>query len=243
MNMPETVSHKPEYVAPGEFWEGVRDCLPICAGVAPFGITCGVMGITAGLTAAETVAMSLLVFAGASQFAVISMLAAGITGWGMLVGTTLLVNLRHLVMGASLAPYLAGLPLSWQALLAFGMTDEAYALTIGRIERAGYSAAYHLGANLAIYVVWVLGTAAGAGVGSRIADPLAWGLDFVMPATFLVLLIPRLVSRTGRIVCAVAAVTAAAGAMYLPGKWYIIVATLAASAVGRSLEGRKRRAD
>jgi len=86
------------------FWLAVRESMPIMCGIIPFGITCGVMGLTAGLNSLETVFMSVLVFAGASQFIAIDMLAAGITGFGVIVFTTLLVNLRHLLMGASLAP-------------------------------------------------------------------------------------------------------------------------------------------
>ncbi|MGI5838584.1 MAG: AzlC family ABC transporter permease [bacterium] len=240
--MKQSDAKEKEPGAAGDFRTAVLDCLPVCAGVAPFGIACGIMGIAAGLTTAEMMAMSLLVFAGAAQFIAISMLTAGITGWGMLVGTTLLVNLRHVLMGASLAPHQQGLPLFRQALLAFGLTDESYALTIGRIRSHGYSSAYQMGASTAVYVVWAVATAAGCGMGSRIPDPLAWGMDFIMPATFLALLIPRLTDRTNLAVCGVAALAAAAGAVYLPGKWYIIAATVAASVVGRWAEGGKNNA-
>lgn len=221
----------------GDFWLAVRDTLPILVGVTPFGITCGIMGLAAGLKPAEIIAMSLFVFAGSAQFIAITMIAAGVTGWGMLIFTTLLVNLRHLLMGASIAPYLSRLPLPLQALLCFGMADESYALTIGRIQRTGYSPAYQLGANTAMYITWAAATVFGVALGSQINDPLAWGLDFIMPITFLVLLIPRLIDRNSLLVCALAAVAAAAGAIYLPGKWYIVVSAIVASAVGGILEG------
>ncbi len=222
--------------------QAIKDSLPVMLGVIPFGITCGVMGTTAGLTSLETMSMSLLVFAGAAQFFSITMLGAGVMDWGLIVFTTLLINLRHFIMGASLAPYMLKLPLPFQALLSFGLTDESYAITANRIFKSGYNPHYQLGASAALYVTWAVSTLAGVILGSQIADPLEWGLDFAMPATFLVLLIPRLVDRTSLYVCAAAGITAVLGALYLPGKWYIIIACLIPSILG-SIIDRKERED
>lgn len=219
-----------------EYIQGVRDSIPIMMGVVPFGITCGIMGLTAGLTPVETVLMSVLVFAGAAQFISISMLGAGITGWGLIVFTTLLINLRHLFMGASLAPHLLKLPLVRQLLLTFALTDESYAITVNRIAKVGYNADYQMGSSWGLYFVWMLSTVLGVLVGSYIPDPLAWGLDFAMPATFLAMLIPRLTDSVSVAVSLVSAVTAVIGAAYLPGKWYIIAACLAACLTGGLLE-------
>lgn len=221
-----------------DFWHGVIDSGPLLLGIVPFGITCGIMGLTAGLTGLETVLMSFVVFAGASQFIAITMIGAGITGWGVIVLTTLLVNLRHLLMGVSLAPYLIRQPVSYQALLSFLLTDESYAMTVSRIAQNGYSAPYQLGVSISIYLSWGLATGAGVAAGSYIPDPLAWGLDFAMPATFLVLLLPRLTDKISVTVCLVAAVVAVIGAAYLPGKWYMIAACGAAVLVGGLMEGR-----
>ncbi|BBB90035.1 MAG TPA: AzlC family ABC transporter permease [Methylomusa anaerophila] len=226
-------------LATTDFWLGARDSIPIIIGVVPFGITCGVMGLAAGLTPVETVLMSLLVFAGAAQFISISMIAAGVTGWWLIVCTTLLVNLRHLLMGASLAPHLMRLPALKQMLLTFGMADETYAITINRITQNGYSASFQLGSNTAAYLTWAGSTIAGVLMGGYIPDPLAWGLDFAMPATFLAMLIPRLADRNSFVVCGVASLTAVLGALYLPGKWYIIVACFAASITGGLIDRRQ----
>lgn len=219
-----------------EFWLGVRDSIPLVVGVIPFGITCGIMALTAGLTGGEALLMSMFVFAGAAQFIAITMLGAGINGWGIIVVTTLLINLRHLLMGASLAPYIIRLPISLQALLSFGMVDETYAITMDRVQKKGYNASYQLGANVFFYSAWIVSTAVGVLLSGYISDPLAWGLDFAMPAIFLAMLIPRLVSPTAVVVCGVAAVAAIIGVLYLPGKWYIIIACLAATAVGGLME-------
>lgn len=220
-----------------EFYQGIIATGPILLGIIPFGITCGIMGLTAGLTQVETVFMSLLVFAGASQFVAITMIAGGITSWIVLAMTALLVNLRHLLMGASLAQYMIKQTLPKQLLLSFLLTDEAYAVTTSRIYQKGYSAAYHLGVSLSLYFSWVLSTLAGVLAGSYISDPMSWGLDFAMPATFLVLLFPRLKCRISIIVCIVSALLAVAGSIWLPGKWYMITACVGATLIGGLLEG------
>ena len=219
-----------------EFWIGVRESIPLVVGVIPFGITCGIMSLTAGLTSGEAILMSMFVFAGAAQFIAITMIGAGIKGWGIIVFTTLLINLRHLLMGASLAPYIIRLPIFLQALLSFGMVDETYAITIDRIHKKGYSANYQLGANMMFYSGWIFSTAVGVLLSGYISDPLAWGLDFAMPAIFLAMLIPRLVSPAAGMVCGVAAIATIIGVVYLPGKWYIIAACLAAAVVGGLME-------
>ncbi len=180
--------------------------------------------------------MSLTVFAGAAQFISLPMFAAG-AGLMMISLTALLINLRHLLMGASLVPYMEKLSLPWKAFLCFGMADETYAVAISRAQAVGYSRDYHFGCNATGYVTWVASTVLGVVLGSRISDPLAWGLDFAMPATFLALLIPRLTDRVSFGVCLVATVVSVATALLIPGKWYIIVACLAAVVAGAWMEG------
>jgi len=232
----------PAWQLSADHWQGAYDSIPVMMGVIPFGITYGVVGLAVGLTPSETLLMSLLVFAGAAQFVSATMIGMGTVDFSLIVFTTLLINLRHLLMGASLTPYVTRLPLARQALLAFGMVDETYAITMSRIQKHGYSEHYQLGTNSAFYLIWILSTLTGIVLGAYIPDPLNWGLDFAMPATFLAMLMPRLVNKTSITVCLVAAVIAALSALYLPGKWYIIIACLSASLAGGLLEGRDSRA-
>lgn len=218
-----------------ELYKGVKDTLPIMLGVVPFGLAYGTVAQATGLGPGETIMMSLLVFAGAAQFVSLPMFAEG-AGMVMIGFTALLINLRHLLMGASLSPYMARMPVSLKALLCFGMADETYVVTINRAQSAGYSAAYQLGSNAIAYVTWAFSTIAGVMLGSNIKDPLSWGLDFAMPATFLALLIPRLIDRISLTVGLVAAVTSVVAAVAIPGKWYIIIACLTAVAVSGFLE-------
>lgn len=225
-----------------QFREGMIDTIPIMFGVFPFGLAYGIVAQSNGLTAGETMAMSLLVFAGAAQFVCLPMFAES-AGLAMISLTAFLINLRHLLMGASLAPHMAGLSTPLKALLAFGMADETYAITIQRIQQKGYSPAYQLGSNTAGYFTWALSTAGGILLGSHLSDPLSWGLDFAMPATFLALLIPRLTNKVSLAVCLVAAGVSLWAAIAIPGKWYIIIACLSGVAAGGLMERRETHAD
>lgn len=219
-----------------DFYEGITDTLPLMFGVFPFGLAYGIFSHSMGLSSGETIAMSGLVFAGAAQFVSLPMFAEG-AGPVMIGITTLLINLRHLLMGASLAPYMSGMPMSLKAVLSFGMADETYAVTISRAQSQGYTAAYQMGSNVTGYVTWLLSTAGGIWLGSYITDPLSWGLDFAMPATFLALLIPRLVDRVSVFICLISALVAVSAFIFIPGKWYIIIACLAAITAGWFMEG------
>ncbi len=221
-----------------EFRAGIRDTLPLMLGVFPFGLAYGIFGQSVGLTSGETLLMSLTVFAGAAQFISLPMFAAG-SGLVMISLTALLINLRHLLMGASLVPYMEKLSMPWKAFLSFGMADETYAVTISRAQDVGYSRDYHFASNATGYVTWAVSTVLGVMLGNHISNPLAWGLDFAMPATFLALLVPRLIDRTSAAVGGVAAVVSVAAALLIPGKWYIILACMAAVTVGAWMEGRE----
>lgn len=221
-----------------DFRKGASDTIPLTFGIIPFGLAYGILGKSIGLSSGETIAMSLLVFAGAAQFICLPMFAEG-TGLVMIGFTTLLINLRHLLMGASLAPYMNGLSMPFKALLSFGMTDESYAVTIQRAQAGCYSGAYQLGSNAVCYLSWVLSTVGGILLGNHISDPLSWGLDFAMPATFLALLIPHLQDKVSVIVCLVAVVASVGSAILIPGKWYIIIACLIAVMAGGLLEGKQ----
>lgn len=224
---------------------GIAKTLPLALGVAPFGLAYGILSISAGLTVAETVLMSLLVFAGASQLTAVAMLAGG-AGIPLIVASTFLINLRHLVMGLSISPFFTETTAGWRRLLAFAMCDEAYLLSIGHYREQEASQGnphFMLGAGGTIYVVWAITSVAGALAGHLIDDPLKWGLDFAMPATFLTMLLPQVVSRRMALVVLTSAVVATAAYLAIPGKWYMILAVIAGTVVGVALEtGAERRA-
>lgn len=223
-----------------QFRLGIAKTLPLAIGVAPFGLAYGVLAVGAKLTVLETMLMSLIVFAGASQLTAVAMLMSG-AGIPLVIASTLLINLRHLVMGLSMSPYFAETTSRWRRILAFTMTDESYLVSIGHFrEEQVEQGSPHLmlGAGLTIYVVWGLTSLAGALAGQAVHDPLRWGLDFAMPATFLTLLLPQIVSKRIAAVVTASATVAVASYLLIPGKWYMILAVIAGTVLGVVLETR-----
>ncbi len=216
------------------FQRGLLATLPLAPGVVAFGLLYGVMARQAGLSPWDAWAMSLIVHAGSAQFTALGMW--GDAGAGPIILTTLIINLRHLLMGASVAPYLRGLSPLWKALLALWMSDESYALTIAEYERGQGSHWYFLGANVGVYLEWTLSGLVGALLSSTIPDPGRYGLDLVFPLAFLGLLMAFLKGRVGLAVALGAGGLALVGANLLPGKWYVIVAGLLGSGLGLLLE-------
>ncbi|MBC8162532.1 MAG: AzlC family ABC transporter permease [Roseiflexaceae bacterium] len=220
-----------KHAARGQFRQGFADTVPIWIGAAPFGILYAVSALAAGLDWAQTLAMSLFVFAGASQFTAAGLFAAGVAPWTIIL-TTAIINARHLLLGASLAPFVRGTPAALKALMAFQLTDESYAVGMRRWLAGGGSPAYQFGSNLSLYLVWQLSTVAGILLGGQIPDPAAYGLDLVFPLTFIGLLVPLLKRRVDGLVAALAAALAVLGALVLPGSWYILLAGVVASGIG-----------
>jgi 4-azaleucine resistance transporter AzlC len=213
---------------------GLASTVPVVPGAVAFGLVYGVLARQAGLSLAATVTMSLLVFAGAAQFTAVGMW--GQAGGPLIVLTAFIINLRHLLMGASVAPHLRGQPGGWKALLAFGLTDESYALAISRYLTGDGSREFFLGANFGVYAGWNLSTLAGAVLGGLVADPGRWGIELVFPLTFLGLLVPLLTWPLRTVVALVSGVVAVATAPWLPGKGNLVLAIVVASGIGAALE-------
>ena len=210
--------------------------VPLVPGVAVFGLVYGVLARQAGLSLAATTLMSLLVFAGAAQFTAISMWAQA--SGPLIVLTSLMINLRHLLMGASMAPHLRRQPARWKAMLAFGLVDESYALAISRYLRGEGSREFFLGVNVAVYGSWVLGGLTGGVLGGLVLNPAGWGIDLVFPLTFLGLLVPLLTRPVTGAVAAASAIVAVVTAAWLPGKGNLVLAILLGSGIGTLLESR-----
>lgn len=220
-----------------EFLAGARDTIPLVVGAIPFGLIFGALAGSSGLSFGGAVAMSALVFAGSAQFIALGLLAAG-TGWPLIVLTTFVVNLRHALYSATLAPYLARLPQRWQAPLAFWLTDETFAVVAIRFRRAQPSPQrhwYYLGSALLMYVNWQLCTWLGLTAGQLMPDVATWGLDFAMPVTFIGMVVPYLKSRPMAATALVAGVVAVL-AHPLPNKLGLILAALAGIGAGWIVE-------
>ncbi len=232
----------------GEFLRGVRDELPILVGTTPFGLIYGVSAVGAHIPATMAQAMSFVIFAGSAQFVTAQLIGAGLPALVIIV-TAVVVNLRHLLYSASIAPYTRHLNRFWRIVLAYLLTDEAYAVAITHYREGDDAAAhstgahsyrhwYFLGAGLALWSCWQLSTAVGVFLGANV--PASWSLDFTLPLTFIALVVPTLRDRPA-VAAALAAGFVAILAVPLPLKSGIIVATLAGLVVGVSLETQMLR--
>lgn len=221
-----------------QFWAGARAEIPLLIGVIPFGLIYGAVALDAGLSPAEAQMMSSIVFAGSAQFITAQLVHDAVPGLVILM-TIAVVNLRHMLYSASLAPYVASLPMRWKALLSYLLTDEAYAPTILHYGKEGGTPQAHwfwLGAGGALWIFWQLSTAVGIFLGAAI--PESWSLEFALPLTFIAMLVPVLKDRPG-IAAALSAGVVALLAFSLPYKLGLIVAALVGIFVGTLLEGKK----
>ncbi len=226
--------NSPTDPSPGsEFWAGARDIIPLVVGAIPFGIIFGTLATTAGLSAGGTLAMSALVFAGSSQFIAAGLIAAK-TSWLLIVLTTFVVNLRHLLYAVSLLPYAKKLPQLWKVMMAFWLTDESFAVGIRRYESSessDFKHWYYIGGALAMYLNWQLCTLLGITVGQLVPNAAEWGLDFAMSVTFIGMVVPYVRNQPMAIAVVVAGVTAVLG-YGLPHKLGLMVAAIAGIVAG-----------
>jgi len=222
-----------------EFMSGVKAILPILLGVVPFGVTYGVLGIAAGLQIPATIGMSSIVFAGSAQIVAVQLFNAAAPALVILIAT-LMVNLRHVLYSASLAPRLKRLNYGWKCLLSYLLTDETYAVTIAHYNQSVGSSNKHwffLGSGLTMWSAWQVSTVAGVFLGAVIPKNLP--LDFTITLTFIALLVPMLKDRTS-VTVSVAAGIIAVCAIGLPFKLNLILAALAAVAIGLAVDSLKR---
>ncbi len=211
---------------------GARRAIPLALSVSAVGFAFGVLAHQAKLDVVDAVLMSGLVYAGASQFVALSLWAAMPLPVATIILTTFIVNLRHLLMGASLRPWFSRLP-PWRAYISvFFMVDESWALTMGEFAAGGRDAAFLLGSGMILFIAWVSSTVIGQTIGAFINNPAQWGLDFAFTAVFTALLVGMWKGKSNILPWAVAAVVAVAAAHWLPGKWYIILGGTAGSLFG-----------
>ena len=234
-------AHPSDQTAAGareELLRGILAEIPLLLGVIPFGMIYGVIAIQSGLTPATAQAASAVVFAGSSQFAMSQLVAGGASGLVIVVSIAA-INMRHAMYSASLAPHLAHLSAAWKALLAYLLTDEAYAVSIGHLQADGPRTHRHfflLGAGLTLWTAWQASTALGLFVGARL--PQSWSLDFTLPLTFIAIVVPQLKDRAGLWAALIAGGLAVA-LRGLPVGMGVLLAAVVGILAGTALERRQ----
>jgi 4-azaleucine resistance transporter AzlC len=207
--------------------EGALAAAPLMAGIVPWGVVAGVAMVSAGLTQVQSVAMSLLVFAGSAQLAVLPLLIAKAPLWVM-YATALAVNLRYVIYSAVLAPHFEHLSRPWRVLLSYITVDGIFALFVGKYrpdDAEAHKHWYYLGASLVMWTGWQAASMVGIFAGALI--PQAWSLEFTATLALIAVLVPLLHDRA--IVCAA---LAAGGVALAASKWPLNLGLLAAIAVG-----------
>lgn len=209
-------------------------------GVAPFGLIYGVIAVQSGIPALPAVLMSSIVFAGSSQFLIAQMVGANAPVL-IAFGAVVLVNLRHALYSASVAPALAHLPKRWKLALSYLLTDEAYAAAIPSLMATPRPANAHwvlAGSGLGLWSGWQLATVAGVLIGAQLPGNLE--LEFALPLTFIAIVVP-MINSTARGVAAVVAGAAALALASLPFKTGLLLAAVAGLVAGALLDGRRGR--
>ena len=225
------------------FWRGFRDGSPFILGVMPFGLLFGVLGTEAGLDLVEVMGMSVLVIAGAAQFAALSQMQENAPVI-MVLAAALAVNLRMAMYSASLAPHLGDAPFWKRAAVAYILVDKTYAVSIAEYDRHPAQStrdklAFYFGSAVPALVFWYASTLTGAMLGQTI--PPEFALDFAVPIAFMAIVAPML--RTlAHVAAALTSIVLALALAFLPYSAGLLIAAAAAMVVGAEVERRMGRA-
>ena len=221
-----------------EFLSGVRAELPLLLGVVPFGMIYGALALKAQLPLLAAQGMSSILFSGSAQFIATQIIATGAPA-AVIVLVVFVVNLRHALYSASVAPHLQKLTPGWKGLLAYLLTDEAYAVTIMHYNQESDPTHKHwffLGAGLTLWTCWQASTLVGIFVGQQISA--SWPISFVLPLTFIALVVPALKDRANVVAAAIAALVGLL-AMGLPLRTGLLLAALVGILAGLAVERRQ----
>ncbi|MBF7682011.1 AzlC family ABC transporter permease [Acinetobacter sp. B5B] len=227
-----TQQHAQETSEAIEFKRGFKASIPVLIGLIPCALVLGNQASHKGLSLLEIPLLTGLNFAGGSEFAILEV-------WTsppqilLLMFITLLVNSRHLLMGANLVPYLKHLPNKKALPALFFMCDEVWALSVADANKRNYlppkdafSLPFYVGISFALYVMWVVFTTLGGAIGSTLGDISKWGFDMAFPAIFLVLLRSMLPSVKAALPWVVSLGTAILAYLYLPSGWHVPVGAI-----------------
>lgn len=211
-------------------WIGFREAAPLALGVAGYGLIFGMLARDVGISTAEAALMSGTVMAGTAQFVAVGLWATPLPA-ATVIAATVVVNLRYVLMGATLRPWLRQLRTREQYASLFFTADENWALTVRRLSQGSAHGAYLLGSGLAIWVAWVAATVVGAIAGGQVGDPSHYGLDFVLPAVLLAVAVDLWDGRSDTLPWGTAGAVAISTSVAFSGQWYILAGGLAGAIV------------
>ncbi len=228
MNTPSNIENMKKNIS--FLKKGFIEAWPICLGYIPIGMAFGVLAQKAGLTPVEIGLMSMIVFAGSSQFIAVSMISAG-ASIAAIILTTFAVNLRHLLMSSSLSVFLKRATRLKLTIFAYGVTDESFAVNYVRFKQGGWDPNSALVVNHLPNMTWIAFTILG-GYGGRFIPEGAFGIDYALIAMFICLLSFQLRAWRYVFTAMVAGISAVVFALIIPGNWYIVLASVFAATMG-----------
>ena len=207
------------------FFKGVADVSPLMIPVVPFGIIFGVLAIDLGLSPITIIAMSIIIFGGASQIIFLQLFSAGASSL-IILSSVGAVNSRHLLYGAVLSEHMSGFKMTWKIIISYFLVDQAFAVTNSYLKKStDKDKAFHsFGAGVTCWVIWQITTIIGIFLGSIIPEKL--GLSFAVPLTFLALIVDDLRKLINIIVIIISGLIATLGYEIIPFKAYVIVAAI-----------------
>jgi 4-azaleucine resistance transporter AzlC len=213
---------------------GLAAAWPICLGYFPIGLSLGVLAQKSGLVPWQMAAMSILVFAGGSQFIAVAMLAGGASPVAI-VTTTFMINLRHLLMSSALSVHFPGVSRRFLALYSYGLTDESFAVNMTRFNQGDWHRYSALTVNQVSNAIWIISSVVGVYLG-QLVPPGAAGVDFALTGMFICLLVFQLRGLIFTITALTSAACALVAYLWLPGNAYVIVASCVAATAGLLLK-------
>lgn len=213
----------------------IKQVAPIVMGYLPVGAAYGVLAQQAGLSMLNTVLMSILVFAGSAQLIAVALFAAGVPPISI-IATTFVVNLRHLLMSASLAPNLRSWS-KWElALFGYQITDESFAVHSARFGRGDRNKTTSFAINSIAQVSWVIASFAGFVAGSSIPKVEPLGIDYALPAMFIALLVMQTKKKLHVLVAGFTGLVAIGLVQAGADQWSVILATVIGATFGAGVE-------
>ncbi|XPV77376.1 MAG: AzlC family ABC transporter permease [Desulfovibrio sp.] len=218
----------------------LQQAMPVVMGYIPVGFAYGVLARQSGVCLSSTILMSVIVFAGSGQLIAASMIGAQIAPLSIVM-TTFIVNLRHLLMSASLSPHLKGYSRKELAFFTHQIVDETFAIHSLRFSEGRKSKTETFAINIIAHSAWILGGALGAFAGDLISDVRPYGLDYALPAMFIALIVSQMKDRVHLLVAI--AVGALSTAMVLGGidQWNIVIGTVFGATLGAGIEVWNRK--
>lgn len=209
-----------------DFFQGAAQIFPVALAAMPIGLVWGALAVKKDLSITEAGLTSALVFAGSLQFVALDLWRHP-APWLLLGFTALLVNVRHIIMGASLSRHVESIPPVLRPLLFFLMVDEAWALAERRALAGQVTSFYYFGLTLPLFFAWIASTLIGAVFGLKLGDPAALGLDFTFASLFIAILASFWKGPSTGVILAASGCLSALTKLFIPGAWYIAAGAVA----------------